>query len=124
MIEIRRIYNRAIADELIVRKIQLPFDWTAEWDVEWAGHPNWYFLISKFSLPWLSRRCGGCSALRYFLVSFSRGGSRAVEAAGLSCRRSGERTPPYDELLLKPLFSFAGKGIQFQPDAGRVEADS
>ena len=51
LIPIHRIYNRAIADELIAREIRLPFDLTHSWDVEWAGHPNWYFLISKFSIP-------------------------------------------------------------------------
>jgi hypothetical protein len=51
LVPIRRIYNRAIADELIARKVRLPFQLTHAWDVEWAGHPNWYFLISKFSIP-------------------------------------------------------------------------
>lgn len=51
LVPIRRIYNRAIADELIARKVRLPFQLTHTWDVEWAGHPNWYFLISKFSIP-------------------------------------------------------------------------
>src|SRR6185437_268888 len=52
---IQRIYNRAIADELISRHIHLPFDLSRPWEVEWAGHPNWYFLISKYSIPWLAR---------------------------------------------------------------------
>ncbi len=52
---IHRIYNRAIADELIARDIYLPFDLSHSWEVEWAGHPNWYFLISKFSIPWLAQ---------------------------------------------------------------------
>ncbi len=61
---IHRIYNRAIADELIAREIHLSFDLSRPWDVEWAGHPNWYFLISKFSIPWLSRsgQISGCAA--------------------------------------------------------------
>ena len=61
---IHRIYNRAIADELIAREIHLPFDLTHPWEVEWAGHPNWYFLISKFSIPWLCavRAISGCAA--------------------------------------------------------------
>ena len=50
-IPIHRIYNRAIVDELEQKKIQLPFDYRDSLDVEWAGHPNWYFRISKFSLP-------------------------------------------------------------------------
>ena len=37
-IPIRRIYNRAIADELAARGVKLPFDLTRPWDVEWAGH--------------------------------------------------------------------------------------
>ena len=79
-IEIRRIFNRAIADELIVRKIQLPFDWKAEWDVEWAGHPNWYSLISKFSLPWLD----GDPVVPpcVFLNEFLEGSGRARLEAG------------------------------------------
>ena len=54
-IPIHRIYNRAIADELMARQVRLPFDLTFPWDVEWAAHPNWYFVISKFSIPWLCR---------------------------------------------------------------------
>ncbi len=53
-IPIHRIYNRAIVDELERKGIQLPFDYREELDVEWAGHPNWYFRISKFSLPYLN----------------------------------------------------------------------
>src|ERR1700756_931754 len=53
LIPIRRIYNRAIVDELIREQIELPFDYRESFDVEWAGHPNWYFHISKFSIPYL-----------------------------------------------------------------------
>src|ERR1700734_33192 len=52
-IPIRRIYNRAIVDELERKNVKLNFDWRDELDVEWAGHPNWYFRISKFSIPYL-----------------------------------------------------------------------
>ena len=31
----------------------MPFDWSDDLDVEWAGHPNWFFRLSKFSLPYL-----------------------------------------------------------------------
>ena len=48
-----RIYNRAIVDELERKGVQLAFDFRDELDVEWAGHPNWYFRISKFSIPFL-----------------------------------------------------------------------
>ena len=52
-IPVRRIYNRAIVDELERKKIPLAFDFRDELDVEWAGHPNWFFRLSKFSLPYL-----------------------------------------------------------------------
>ena len=53
-IEVRRIYNRCIVDELERKGVTLPFDLRDELDVEWAGHPNWYFRISKFSIPYLN----------------------------------------------------------------------
>ena len=53
LVPIHRIYNRAIVDELERNHVALPYDYRDELDVEWAGHPNWYFRISKFSLPFL-----------------------------------------------------------------------
>jgi hypothetical protein len=55
--EIRRIYNRVIIDELIRKNIASEFSFTDDLDVEWAGHPNWFFLLSKFSLPWFNHPC-------------------------------------------------------------------
>ena len=46
---IHRIYNRAIVDELVRKKTKYAFQFTDDLQVEWAGHPNWYFRISKFS---------------------------------------------------------------------------
>ena len=31
----------------------LPFDYRDDLDVEWTGGPDWFFRISKFSIPWL-----------------------------------------------------------------------
>ena len=50
---VRRIYNRVVFDELIAKGIELPFDYREELDVEWAPHPNWYWVWSKYSLPFL-----------------------------------------------------------------------
>jgi hypothetical protein len=122
-IAIQRIYNRAIADELVARNVKLPFDLTKNWDVQWAGHPNWYFLISKFSLPWLTRKGGWDRVVppAVFLDDFLRGPGRAtLERAGVKLPAAGLDTP-YSELLLKPLFSFAGKGIQFEPTPAQLE---
>jgi hypothetical protein len=121
---IHRIYNRAIADELIARKTQLPFDLAGSWDVEWAGHPNWYFLISKFSIPWLAR-AGRFPVVppAAFLDDFLAGPGRDFLAASGVPLPAGENPPRvYADLLLKPLFSFAGKGIEFDPSHARLQA--
>jgi len=99
-IPIHRIYNRAIVDELQRKNIQLHFDYRDPLDVEWAGHPNWYFRISKFSLPFLNHPSV----------------PKAVFLDDWFAGRNTEALPHQREsLLLKPLYSFAGKGIQFSP---------
>ena len=79
----------------------LPFDYRDDLDVEWAGHPSWYFQISKFSIPWLKHR--SVPETR-FLHEIDR----------LPADR--------DRYLLKPLFSFAGGGIIFAPTDAQVAA--
>jgi hypothetical protein len=99
-IPIHRIYNRAIVDELQRKNVQIPFDYRDPVNVEWAGHPNWYFRISKFSLPYLNHRSV----------------PKAVFLDDWFAQRNLEGLPHQREsLLLKPLYSFAGKGIQFAP---------
>ena len=123
-IPIGRIYNRAIADELISRKVSLQFDLSRQWDVEWAGHPNWYFLISKYSIPFLSRS-GRFPKVppACFVDEFLDGkGRKVLAAAGVDLSTIDSPTAAYDQLLLKPLFSFAGKGIEFSPTRARLEA--
>lgn len=123
LIPIHRIYNRAIADELIARNVRLPFDWTRPWNVEWAGHPNWYFLISKFSIPWLADAGHTVVPPAVFLDRFLDGPGRAeLQAAGVPMPTPVTPESEYSELLLKPLFSFAGKGIQFGPKQHELES--
>jgi len=123
LVPIHRIYNRAIADEIIARKVELAFDLTAEWEVEWAGHPNWYFLISKYAVPWLSEAGESVVPPAVFLDDFLRGpGFDRMETAGVRLPDSQGDDAVYDDLLLKPLFSFAGKGIQFAPSRAELEA--
>jgi hypothetical protein len=99
-IPIHRIYNRAIVDELQRKNLHLPFDYRDPLNVEWAGHPNWYFRISKFSLPYLDHPSV----------------PKAVFLDDWFAQRNLQGLPPQREnLLLKPLYSFAGKGIQFAP---------
>jgi hypothetical protein len=98
---VRRIYNRVVFDELIQKGVELPFDYREELDVEWAPHPNWYWVWSKYSLPFL----------RHPSVP------RATFLSEL------ERVP--DDLsryVLKPLFSFAGGGVNIEPTRADVDA--
>ena len=100
LIPVHRIYNRAIVDEIVRREVRLPFDYREPLDVEWAGHPNWYFHISKFSIPYLDHPAVPPAV---FLSDWMNGIGR-------------DRLPSDKKsLILKPLFSFAGKGIQFGP---------
>jgi hypothetical protein len=123
LVPIHRIYNRAIADEMIGRGIKLPFRLTEKWDVEWAGHPNWYFLISKFSVPWLSAAGEEVVPAAAFLDDFLAGpGFERLAAAGVHLPSGQGPAIIYEDLLLKPLFSFAGKGIQFAPSRFELES--
>ncbi len=104
---IQRIYNRAIVDELVRLGIETPLPYRDELDVSWAGHPNWYFLISKLSIPFLDHPAVPAAV---FLDEWFEGVGR-------------ERLPAAREnWVLKPLFSFAGKGIQFAPTDAELGA--
>jgi hypothetical protein len=98
---IRRIYNRAIADELLKSGAALSFRFCDELDVEWAGHPNWFFRISKFSMPFLTHPA-------------------APRTAFLSDLREIPRD--LDRWVLKPLFSFAGAGVIVGPTRDDIDA--
>jgi hypothetical protein len=124
LVLIHRIYNRTIADELIAKRIRLPFDLERDWQVEWAGHPNWYFLISKFSIPWLTSPVVPPAVfLSDFLSDVSdRNGRARLAAAGVPLPQESGPATVYNQLLLKPLFSFAGKGIEFDPSQQLLES--
>jgi hypothetical protein len=98
---VRRIYNRVVFDELISKGIKLPFDYREELDVEWAPHPNWYWVWSKYSLPFLRHE----SVPRATFVS-------ELDAIPDDLSR----------YVLKPLFSFAGGGVNVEPTRADVEA--
>ena len=106
-VPIERIYNRAIVDEVERKGVVPAFDYRDELEVEWAGHPNWYFRISKFSLPYLQHESVPTAV---FLDDWFAG-------------RGRERLPEdREQVLLKPLYSFAGKGIQFAPTDAELAA--
>jgi hypothetical protein len=100
-VPIRRIYNRTIVDELERKKVKLAFDWRDELDVEWAGHPNWYFRISKFSIPYLKH---ASVPKTWFLDQME------------------EIPADLENYALKPLYSFAGLGVVIAPTKEDIAA--
>jgi len=100
-VRIERIYNRVIFDELIRRPdLNLPFQFQDELDVTWVGHPNWYFRISKHSLPFLETEH---TSPTFFADDFP-----ANENIG--------------DYVLKPLYSFAGHGVDMKPTRQKIAA--
>jgi len=101
---IRRVYNRVIPDDLARTGMAIPFDYRDALDVEWTGGPDWFFRISKFSLPWLGHPWVPKTT---FLSD--------IEAVP-------DFTPGDPNWLLKPLFSYAGGGIIFGPTEADIAA--
>src|SRR5215469_3224595 len=98
---IRRIYNRAIVDELERKGVKLSFDFRDDLQVEWAGHPNWYFRISKYSIPYLKHPS---VPKTWFLDQM-------------------ESVPDdLENYALKPLYSFAGLGVVIAPKKEDIAA--
>jgi len=100
-VPIERIYNRTIVDELERKGVSLPFDFRDDLDLEWAGHPNWYFRISKYSIPYLKH----ASVPRtWFLDQLT------------------EVPADLENFVLKPLYSFAGLGVVIAPTRADINA--
>ena len=94
LVPINRIYNRVIFDELDkIEGLETEFDFREDIDVEWITHPNWFFKISKYILPKLKHEFAPKS---YFLSDFPE-------------------TEQLENFVLKPLFSFAGSGVNLNP---------
>ena len=101
-IRIRRIYNRLIFDDLQnFPDLQTDFHLTDDVDVEWVGHPNWFFRISKYTLPLLNSPYVPPS---YFLSDLT------------------EYPADLENYVLKPLFSFAGSGVQLHITPADLDA--
>jgi hypothetical protein len=100
-VRIERIYNRVIFDELIRRPdLNLPFRFQDDLDLTWVGHPNWYFRISKHSLPFLKTKH---TSPTFFADDFFPDKN-------------------IDDYVLKPLYSFAGHGVDMEPTQEKISA--
>lgn len=91
-IRIKRIYNRLIFDEIDTEgnPFENRVDIRQPLDVEWITHPNWFYRISKFTMPYLT---GEAIPKTQFL--------HELEAIPANL----------ENYVLKPLFSFAGQGV-------------
>jgi hypothetical protein len=98
---IHRIYNRAIFDELERKKVEVPFRWTDDLQVEWAGHPNWFFRLSKFSIPWFNHPTVPKSHFFHEVTDLP--------------------SDP-ENYVLKPLYSFAGIGVVVGPTVEQLDS--
>lgn len=99
-VPVRRIYNRVVFDELERKQLTLPFSYQDDLDVEWSPHPNWYWVWSKYSIPFLDHP--------------------AVPRATL-LSQIGKIPDKLGGFVLKPLFSFAGGGVNVEPSAADLE---
>lgn len=90
-IQVKRIYNRLIFDDLQQQEnLGNIIDFSHPWEVEWVSHPNWFYRISKFTLPLIRN-------------------AYVPETKYLNEVR--EIPSDLENYVLKPLFSFAGMGV-------------
>lgn len=100
---IKRIYNRLIFDEIdadpnIFDKV---VDIRQDLDVEWITHPNWFYRISKFTMPFLQSKFVPKTWFLNELPSIPKN---------------------LEDFVLKPLFSFAGQGVIIDVKEADIEA--
>jgi hypothetical protein len=89
LIQIKRIFNRMIFDDLSKFPEIKHIDLSKKYDVEWVTHPHWFYRISKYILPFTHHRY---IPETYFLNEI-------------------KYPVPLHEFVLKPLFSYAGMGV-------------
>lgn len=102
-IQIKRIYNRLIFDDLQnYPGLKTSYQLTDDVDITWVGHPNWFFRISKFALPFLN--------------------SQFVPETKFVSDYQGNFPDDLENFVLKPLFSFAGSGVKLHVDHNMLHA--
>lgn len=91
-IQLKRIYNRLIFDEIADNEtiFKNSFDPREELEIEWVTHPNWFYRISKYTMPFLDSEFVPETRFLNQLDSIPS---------------------DLENYVLKPLFSFAGMGV-------------
>ena len=90
-IQLKRIFHRVIFDDLVKRDdLKREFKFTDDLNIEYAGHPNWFFRISKYTMPLFDSQYVPKSYFLHELESYPT---------------------DLENYVLKPLFSYAGMGV-------------
>jgi glutathionylspermidine synthase len=102
-IQLKRIYNRLIFDEIEnnTEIFDTSFDPREELEIEWITHPNWFYRISKYTMPFLKSK---------FVPETKFLNTIETIPADL------------ENYVLKPLFSFAGMGVIIEVTADDIKA--
>jgi hypothetical protein len=101
-VRVKRIYNRVIFDELIGRKdLDLKFSFTDDLDLKWVGHPNWFFRISKYTMPYIKTE---------------------YMPKTLFLDQVAHIPEDLENYVLKPLYSFSGSGVVFHVKPEDIKA--
>ena len=101
-IKVDRIFNRVIFDELVPRTdLKREFRFNMGANVHWVGHPNWFFRLSKYTLPFLNSQ--------YVPDSIFLNEADKIPA-------------DLGNYVLKPLYSFAGSGVVINLNRYDIEA--
>jgi hypothetical protein len=98
---VRRILHRVVFDELERRRVPMCFDYRDDLDVVWAAHPNWYWVWSKYTLPFIDH-------------------PKAPRTERVSDLGRWPEDP--SRFILKPIFSFAGRGVVVDVDRQVLDA--
>ena len=98
---VRRILHRVVFDELERRRVPMCFDYRDDLDVVWVSHPNWYWVWSKYTLPFIEHP----SAPRTWRLD-----------------RVDRLPDDLSSYILKPIFSFAGRGVVVDLDGPSLRA--
>jgi hypothetical protein len=100
-VRVKRIYNRVIFDELSHHPdLGMKFNFTDDLDVKWVGHPNWFFRISKYTMPFINSP--------YIPTTIFLDQLKEIPAN-------------LDQYVLKPLYSFSGSGVIFHVKPSDIE---
>ncbi len=104
MIPVKRIYNRIIFDDLQKQSVEIQEKGKLlleELDVEWVPHPDWFYRISKYTLPFINHPY---VPKTWFLNEIK------------------DMPADLENYVLKPLFSFAGQGVVIDVTKADIDA--